>query len=115
MRPAIELQLKSTINLGEPRNGCFHYPLNVSNYNFLRIETQTPRILVVLNLPTDHEQWMTITENELILRHAAYGLYLNGYEETTNQSTITVQIPQNQVFNIEGLDALMVRSSKGDI
>ena len=115
MRPAIELQLKATINLGEPKNGCFHYPLNIRNYDLLRIDTQTPRLLVVLKLPAENEEWMTITANELILRHAAYWLNLNGYEETTNQTTITVHIPTEQVFNVEGLNALMDRSREGKL
>ena len=38
MRPAIDLQLKATINLGNPRDGYFRYPLMVRNYDLLRIE-----------------------------------------------------------------------------
>ena len=75
MRPAIELQLKATINLGEPGGeGYFHFPLKLRNYELLRIQTQTPRLLVVLDLPRDETQWMTITSDELVLRRRAYWL-----------------------------------------
>ena len=35
MRPAIDIQLKATINLGNTSNGFFHYPLRSENYNLL--------------------------------------------------------------------------------
>ena len=81
MRPALELQLKATVNLGEARDGCFHFRLKIRNYDLLRIETQTPRLLVVLDLPKCEEQWVTITEDELVMRRRAYWLNLRGFEE----------------------------------
>ena len=87
MRPLLDLQLKATVNLERPRDGFLHFPLGIKNYNDLRIEVQTLRLLVVLDLPKDEQLWMTITEAELILRHRAYWLNLQGYEETANQSS----------------------------
>lgn len=115
MRPALDLQLKATVNLGEPKDGCFHFALKRRNYNLLRIETQTPRLLVVLDLPKDERQWMTITENELILKHRAYWLNLKGYEETVNRSSVTVRIPRENLFDVEALQTLMGQSRKGRI
>ena len=115
MRPALDLQLKATINLGEAKDGCFRFPLKRRNYDLLRVETQTPRLLVVLDLPKDEHQWMTITENELVLRHRAYWLNLKGHEETTNRSTITVHLPRANLFDVESLRALMEQSRGGKI
>ena len=115
MRPALDLQLKATVNLGKPKDGCFRFPLKRRNYDLLCIETQTPRLLVVLDLPKDEHRWMTITENELVLRHRAYWLNLKGHEETNNQSSATVQIPRENLFNVEVLQALMEQSRKGRI
>ena len=36
------------------------FPMNRRNYDLLRVETQTPRLLVVLHLPRNEEQWVTI-------------------------------------------------------
>ena len=72
MRPALDLQLKATINLGAPRDGAFRFRLPTRNHNLLCIPTQTPRLLVVLDLPQDQQQWMTVSHDELILRHRAY-------------------------------------------
>lgn len=115
MRPALDLQLKATVNLGEPKDGCFRYALKRRNYDLLRMDTQTPRLLVVLDLPTDEYRWMTINENELILRHRAYWLDLKGHKETTNRSSVTVKIPSENLFNVEVLQALMEQSRKGRI
>lgn len=50
MRPAIELQLKATVHLAASDDGHFRFALKRRNYDLLRIETQTPRLLVVLDL-----------------------------------------------------------------
>lgn len=115
MRPALDIQLKATINLGQPQAGQYSFRLNVRNYNLLRIPVQTPRLLVVLELPKDEEQWLTITAEELIMRRRAYWLSLSGSEEKDNTTSVTVQIPASNVFDIENLQALMEQSRKGSI
>lgn len=115
MRPALDLQLKATVNLGESHDGHFRFPLKRWNDDLLRIETQTPRLLVVLDLPRDEHEWMTITTDELVLRRRAYWLNLKGYEETGNESSITVRIPSKNLFNVESLCTLMDQSRGGTI
>jgi len=116
MRPALELQLKATTNLGDPNgDGFIHFPLKVENYNTLRKDTQTPSMLVVLDLPKDKSEWMTITTDCLVLRRRAYWLNLRGREETLNRSTITVQIPRNNLFHVDSLRRLMQQSRNGQI
>lgn len=115
MRPAIDLQLKATENLGKPKEGRRSYPLKRRNYDLLRDETQTPRLLVVLDLPKDERMWMTLTSDELILRRRAYWLNLRGWEETTNQTSVTVHLPITNLFSVGGLQQLMEQSRKGRI
>ncbi len=115
MRPALDLQLKATINLSEPHEGRFHFPLKRRNYDLLRQPTQTPRLLVVLDLPRDEHRWMTITADELILRRSAYWLNLQGAEESDNRSSVTVRIPTGNLFTVEGLRALMDQSRGGTV
>ena len=115
MRPALDLQLKATVNLERRGDSHVRYRLKRRNYDLLRIETQTPRLLVVLDLPNDSELWMTVTTDELVLRHRAYWLSLQGREETTNEVSITVKIPKGNLFNVEGLRCLMEQSRGGRI
>ena len=57
MRPSLDIQLKATKTLGLPRDGHFQFPLKARNYNLLRLETITPRLLVVLDLPDNELDW----------------------------------------------------------
>ena len=115
MRPALDLQLKATVNLERRDDGHVHFPLKRRNYDLLRMETQTPRLLVVLDLPKDEARWMTVTEDELVLRHRAYWLNLQGREETENKASITVAIPKGNLFYVESLRCLMEQSRGGRI
>ena len=115
MRPALELQLKATINLRDVDDDYFSFPLPRRNYDLLREESQTPCLLVVLDLPNDQEQWMTVTEDELVIRHRAYWLNLLGWDETTNSSRVSVRIPKQNVFDVAGLQALIEQSRTGRI
>lgn len=115
MHPALDLQLKATINLGDPHEGYVRFPLKRRNYDLLRQPTKTPRLLVVLDLPRDERHWMTITADELILRRRAYWLNLKGAEESDNQSSVTVRIPTGNLFTVESVRALMDQSRGGTI
>ena len=115
MRPALDLQLKATINLRASPDGHYRFPLNRRNYDLLRMDTQTPRLLVVLELPREEEQWVTITAEELVMRRRAYWLSLRGRGATDNQSSVTVRIPMENVFNVDNLGTLMDQSRRGAI
>lgn len=115
MRPALDLQLKATTNLEKTSGGHVKFPLKRKNYDDLRAVAQTPRLLVVLELPSKESEWITITPDELILRHRAYWLSLYGYEAKRNTTSITLHIPERNRFNTDSLHALMEQSKKGKI
>lgn len=115
MRPRLDLQVKATTGLRKPKDGFLGYKLKVRNYNLLRQETQTPRLLVILDMPSDDERWMKITKNKLILRHRAYWLSLIGCNPTKNKYSITVKIPVDNLFNVSSVRKLMEQSMKGYI
>ena len=76
LRPALDLQVKASAGFAEAQAGFRPFRLSIKNYSELRVETQTPRLLVVLELPQDESQWMTVTTEELVLRRRAYWLSL---------------------------------------
>ena len=88
---------------------------NVPHRFILCGPSQTPRLLVVLGLPRDRTKWLTITAEELILRRSAYWLNLRRHDETENKSSITVHIPEQNLFNVDNLRMLMEQSRKGSI
>ena len=76
-RPGLDVQLKATSNLTTPQaGGDKSFRLSKKNYDDLRAQTQTPRLLVVLELPKHKTHWLTVTTEELTLRHRAYWLSL---------------------------------------
>lgn len=109
-RPALDFQLKATESLGEVADGVFRYALKRRNYDLLRETYQTPRLLVVLGLPSADEDWVTITETELILKGRAYWLNLYRAEPSDNTSSVTVSIPQRNVLDATSLQTLMQQS-----
>ena len=115
MAPAIDLQLKATVNLGGPRNGRYHYNLNSTNYNKLCRLSQVPRLLIVLDLPDEKDLWVTVTSEELVLRRKALWLNLRGREETDNRYSVTVHIPEQNLLDIDNLRMLMDQSRKGKL
>lgn len=116
VRPAIEVQAKATTRLGQPdAGGFFHFPLKVGNYNRLVITTQTPRVLVVLDMPSAEEEWARVSPDGLSLRRQAYWLDLKGCKRVDNRHTVTVHIPERNVFDLAGLQFLMERSRRGSI
>ena len=114
--PALDLQLKATTTLAEPQSGLLPFRLSIKNYRDLSDETQTPRLLVVLELPEDESRWMTVTSEELVLRRRAYWLSLQQeHEEIVDQSTVTVHIPEHNVLDVDTLQRLMEQSRTGEI
>ena len=114
-RPRIDIQLKATINLGDPTDGVFRYPLKSRNYDLLREQTMAPRILVVVELPKNQSEWLTVSPDQLILRRCAFWHSLAGLPETSNKESVTISIQYARRFDVEGLKALMAQARTGVI
>lgn len=114
-RPKIDLQLKATINLSGTPAGCFRYPCKKRNYDLLREETQTPRLLVVLHLPPTKEEWLTVNPSQLVLQNCAYWVSLRDAPENDNETSVTIDLPKANVFDVDALKALMAQSRTGRI
>lgn len=111
--PKLDVQLKC--QLGRPdAEPTWPYDLKVKNYNDLRhSDFQVPRILVVVAVPDDPAQWVEQDEERLLMRHCGWWVSLRGEPATTNTTTVRVQIPRVQCFDVAGLTALMDRLGQG--
>jgi hypothetical protein len=113
---SINIQLKATID--EPADNGTHlsyFLKGVSRYNDLRERTiQIPRILVVLFLPKNAEEWLNHTPEQLTLKRCAYWLSLREAPPTGNDSGVTVKIAKTQMFTPKALADLVDRVSRGD-
>lgn len=115
MRPSIDIQLKATVQLDQNKENVVKYPLRRHNYDLLREETMVPRILVVLDLPREESQWVSISAEELVLRRCAYWADIKDFPETDNKSSVTITIDRNNRFDIPNLKDLMERARMGPL
>ncbi|MEA5507271.1 DUF4365 domain-containing protein [Halotia wernerae UHCC 0503] len=90
LSPRLELQLKCT-SRGILDENYIKYPLNLKNYNDLKINALVPRILVVVLVPEKIIDWIKQTESELCLRNCAYWVSLRGMPDTKNTTNITIR------------------------
>ena len=110
-RPRIEFQAKATAR-DVVRGSHVHFPLSIKNYDDLRDEAINPRILIVLVMPREIDEWVSQTQEELCLRHCAYWMSLRGEPATSNVHNITVQVPLDNVFDSAQLITMMRRTER---
>ena len=113
----IKVQLKATVSVPVETNGYLSYFFRgVQQYDDLRSgAVSTPRILVVLFLPPDRENWLSLDEDALLLRKSAYWVSLRGAGPSTNQTGQTIYLPKRQIFSPESLIGLMTQLSNSQI
>jgi hypothetical protein len=92
--PKIDIQLKATTNWVLDSDGKIAYDLKIKNYNDLRSNCLVPKILVLLCLPKNRDEWISHSENELILRKCAYWISLKGSGDTLNESTVRIHLTE---------------------
>ena len=102
----VDIQLKCTAE-PLPAKGDLKFPLKLKNYEDLARPTIMPRILVVLFVPEDCENWMEISPERAILKHAAWWLSLEGAADTDNGTSVTLTIPRTNLFTPDVLIDLL--------
>jgi hypothetical protein len=111
--PRLDLQLKAT------GADCIHdndvaFPLSLKNYDDLRpTDVAVPRMLVVVAMPAEIQEWMEHDEERLALRRCGYWFSLRGLPHTPNQTQVTVRIPRANRFDPTGLHNIFTRLEQG--
>jgi hypothetical protein len=113
----LKVQLKATVRAPAEVGDSLSYSLSgIQQYDDLRCETvSTPRILVVLFLPAQAQEWITHTDEALSLHKCAYWVSLRGATASSNKTAQTVYLPKHQRFDADGLRDLFAMISRGDI
>jgi hypothetical protein len=97
----LDAQLKCSQNVEHDGNG-FSFALPVKNYDDLRWPEDTlyvPRILIVVHVPPNPADWLISEPEKMTLKRCAYWVSLAGANATENTSTVSVNIPSEQVFD----------------
>lgn len=109
----INFQLKSSTDVFF-KDGQVIYDLESKNYNDLVTESSMlPNILILLVLPPDSNEWLNVTEDQLIMKKCAWWCSLEGQEPTTNTDTKRISIPECQIFSPDTLVNLMEKVKGG--
>ena len=113
---AVDVQLKATYRELTEQDGRISYSLTIPHYDKLRIEeVAAPRILLVLRLPPNPEEWLQISEDALVAKRCAYWVSLRGALASPNDKNQTVYIPRVNLLTPQGLTNLMTRFSRLEV
>jgi hypothetical protein len=109
----LHVQLKATRKVPVEQEGKFSFSLPVPQYDRLRDTRHgSSRILVVLYLPENPEEWLRHSEDALIAKRCAYWVALRGAPASANPKHQTVYVPRKQILSVESLTAIMTRCSR---
>lgn len=86
------------------------YDFDAETYNYLcqRAENKytTPIILLLLVLPEDESEWLSVSPEQMILKKACYWMKIDG-NFTKNKETRRIEIPQKQLFDVSAIQSLI--------
>jgi|ERR1700722_13817757 len=110
--PKVDVQVKSTKNF-KLEGETFSYPLKINNYNDLIADVSTPRILVLVTLPDTPQEWLSLSEDNLLLKYCAYWTSLKGEPPKDVKESVTIHINRSAVFDVTNLRDLLQKISDG--
>jgi len=112
--PMVQLQLKCT-SQNLVSGNVIKFPLSRKNFDDLRGgNVICPRYLVVLLVPEDDGLWVEHHGSHMTLHNTCYWLSLRDYPSTSNNSSVTVEIPLTQRLTTTSLRHLLTLASNGE-
>jgi len=112
----IDVQLKATTDW-TLQDDFVVYDVEAKTFNDLAIRFQEDRatemILAVLCLPQDENEWLSITNEQLILKKCCYWCKISD-QSTNNTSSKRIKIPKDNLFSPEAVIELLEKVAKGE-
>ncbi|HHQ4491998.1 TPA: DUF4365 domain-containing protein [Aeromonas hydrophila] len=113
--PQLEVQLKCTAT-DDDNPDFLKFNLSIKNYNDLRgDDILSPRYLFVVVVPKEPKDWLSHEPRFTIFQHCCYWMSIKDYPETTNTTSVTIDIPKAQVLNAESMQSLMEMASMWEV
>lgn len=102
-------QLKGTSSpiWSSDKNTLF-FDLDVRTYSLFTGVRNSSGYLGVVVIPEDDEQWVTVSEKDLRLRHCGYWQKITGLPATENWSTVRIHLPITQKLNVAQIQEIMM-------
>ena len=106
---SFDFQLKASKNCSIDETSII-YDFDADTYNYLCSRAQakhtTPIVLLLLVLPQDESEWLSVSPEQMILKKACYWMKIEG-NFTKNSTTQRIQIPQSQLFDVSAIQSLL--------
>ena len=114
---SLDFQLKASISCIID-DTHLRYDLDVETHNYLvdrapRAAT-TQVILILMVLPEAESEWLSFSEEELVLRRCCYWLYLSG-ERSNNARTQRIEISRQNFLTPNILNEVLTALEKGEL
>ena len=113
---SLDFQLKASIQC-TLEEGFLVYDLDADTYRHLLTRTQnggSPIVLIVMALPNDSTQWLTHSEEQLLVRRCCYWYFITG-EWSENKQSVRIRIPRAQQLTPENLKMLFAQLKGGGL
>jgi hypothetical protein len=111
----LEFQCKASKDW-EEELGTIVYDLEVKTYNDLIFRasnrTATPLVLILMCLPTAEDDWLLLSEDQLLLRKCCYWHRLSG-AESDNLNKKRIRFPKTQALTPEAVNVLLLQVEQG--
>lgn len=108
LSPKLDAQVKCTMDQSIIRGAWIHYPLDVRNYERLRHPYPScPQFLFLMFVPSDKNEWLTVSQDQSILKKSAYWISLKGMAASSNKQTVTVKLPRENLLTPAVLQNIM--------
>lgn len=113
-KPKVDIQAKCQLRPAGILADPISYSIDLETYNNLRDPlVSDPRILVLVIVPSNENEWLEQSEEELCLKHCGYWICLKGAADSTNSASQTIYIPKQNIFSPSCLTEMMEKISNG--
>ena len=109
--PELSFQLKATVNC-EISDGKFAFDLPIKNYRDLKKNHPFPRLLLILVLPVNSEEWLAVSGDNLIAKKCCYWCNIKPLPDVGNESKRRIDIMTSNLLTPESLKLLMEKAAK---
>ncbi|MDR2762057.1 MAG: DUF4365 domain-containing protein [Planctomycetaceae bacterium] len=111
-RVQIDVQLKSTRQNLKIKNNKIIYSLPESQYNRYILPATVQLVFILFCVPSKLSDWVSLSDDELILRKCAYWTSLNN-APYCDKKTATIQIPTKNLITDKSLFTIVKIISEG--
>ena len=112
-RASVGFQLKATSSPHWDGNELV-FQLKQKNFNDLTAKRQSPALLAVMEIPASPDDWLRISQDELVLKRCMWWLSLVGLQQT-QQGSKQVRIPRANMVSVEALTELIEKSDRNEL